>query len=447
MEPPAARRHFALSAREATPGQGASQPAPGETIRILTRGDENVANERLAGNLSKMAAIRFLSWTHLISSVLIPFFREWGRLSFTTILVLQAWFMFWSFLLEVPTGAVADRFGRRISIAAGGLIAASASLLYASAPRLSVFLAAEWLFACAVTLFSGADEALVYDTLKALGRAEEATRVISRLESFKLAGIVCGALAGGLVAARAGVRAPMLVQALPLGMSGLLALSLAEPPTSEGRDRSSSTSYAAVLLGGMDYLRRNSKLLGLVLDMVFNSMVAWLILWLYQPQLQRVGIPLAAFGAVHAGMSLAQITLLARVDRLEGLLGGRRRLWRVTSLIPALCYFGLSFTISPALSIGLILLTSACGLARPPLFSGEFNKLIPSERRATVLSAISAARTLCIGLIYPAIGAILDRSLPWTFLLLGFLGLAAAIGAAAPEASGGNFRAPEPRHG
>jgi hypothetical protein len=44
----------------------------------------------------------------------VPVFREWGRLSFTAIFALQAWFMLMSFLLEVPTGTVADRFGRRV---------------------------------------------------------------------------------------------------------------------------------------------------------------------------------------------------------------------------------------------------------------------------------------------------------------------------------------------
>ena len=386
-----------------------------------------MAIEKLAGNLRKMAAIRFLSCTYLISSVLIPFFREWGRLSFTAILVLQAWFMIWSFLLEVPTGAVADRFGRKISIAAGGMVACCASLLYASSPSLTVFFAAEWLGACAIALFSGADEALVYDTLKALGRAGEATPVISRLESFKLAGIVAGAISGGLVAAWAGVRAPMFFQAVPLGLSGLLALSLVEPPCSEGMNRPASTSYLGVLLGGMAYLRRNSELHRLVLDMVTNGMVAWLVLWLYQPQLQRVGIPLAAFGAVHSGISLVQIAVLTRVEQLERLLGGRRRLWQITALIPPLCYLALWVTTNPALSIALILIASACGLARPPLFSGAFNNLIPSERRATVLSAISATRTLGIGLLYPVVGAILDRSLPWTFAFLGVLGLMATF--------------------
>ena len=93
----------------------------------------------LEGNIPKLAALRFLCWMHLMSAVIIPFFREWGRLSFVQIFALQTWFMLACFLMEVPTGAVADRFGRKVSVACGGFLLAAASLLYGSFPHLAVF--------------------------------------------------------------------------------------------------------------------------------------------------------------------------------------------------------------------------------------------------------------------------------------------------------------------
>src|SRR5512139_508468 len=137
----------------------------------------------LAGNILKLAALRFLCWMHLMSAVIIPFFREWGRLSFIQIFALQTWFMLMSFLMEVPTGAVADRFGRKVSVACGGFLLAAASILYGAFPHLAVFVVAETLFAVAITLVSGADEALAYDSLLAQGREAEASRVMARLEA------------------------------------------------------------------------------------------------------------------------------------------------------------------------------------------------------------------------------------------------------------------------
>jgi len=385
----------------------------------------------LEGNLPKMAAVRFLCWMHWMSAVIVPFFRDWGRLSYTQIFALQAWFMLANFLLEVPTGAVADRFGRRVSVGLGGLGLGVATLLYASVPWLPMFVLAETLFALALTLISGADEALVYDSLLALGREAEATRIMSRLEAWKLGGIFAGALLGALAAARLGVRAPLLIQAVPMALSGLVALTLVEPP----RVRDSPDErrgYLRLISGGLHHFRQAPELRALALDQVACSTVASLVFWLYQPQLMRGSVPLAAFGVVHAGMGLGQILFLARVPLLERLSGGRVRLLRLTAWLPAVCLLVLAATAQPVVSIGLILLATVAGAGRVPLFSGALNARIPSERRATVLSAVSAARTLLIGVLYPAIGAILDRSLPGALVFVGLAGVVAAVFAAAP---------------
>ena len=49
-------------------------------------------------------------------SVLVLFFTEWGGITLQQALILQSWFMGWMFLLEIPTGTVADYFGRKISL-------------------------------------------------------------------------------------------------------------------------------------------------------------------------------------------------------------------------------------------------------------------------------------------------------------------------------------------
>ena len=395
----------------------------------------------LEGNVLKLAALRFLCWMHFMSAVIIPFFREWGRLSFVQIFALQTWFMLMSFLMEVPTGAVADRFGRKVSVTCGAFLLAAASLLYGSFPHLAVFVVAEAVFAVAVSLISGADEALAYDSLLAVGREGEASRVMARLEAAKLAGILAGALVGSVVASLLGVRWPMLLQAFPLGLSGLIALALVEPPR-EKREAAAGGGYLRLLSGGLHHFRTAPELRALAIDQVACSTVAWLVIWLYQLQLARVGVPLAAFGVVHAAMGLGQIAFLSRVARVERAVGGRARLARLTALVPALAMLGLAAATGIAASVALIVAAATAGLGRPPLFSGPVNRLIPSEQRATVLSAVSAARTLSVALVYPAVGAMLDRSLVAALLFVGVLGLAAAAFARAPARL---FEEPGPR--
>jgi len=386
----------------------------------------------LARNPGLLAAIRFLFFLHFVSSVLIPFLRDWGGLSYLEILLLNAWFMGWSFLLEVPTGVVADRFGRRISLALAGAAASVAALVLAAAPRYPLFLLGEVLFAAATALLSGADEALLYDSLRALGREEQATRSMSRLEVWKLAGIVVGALTGGPLAATLGLRAPLLLQAAPAALAAALALALVEPPHAPGLSR---PRVGELLLGGLRLLRAQPVLRSLALDLVASASLAWLVIWLYQPQLERVGVPLALFGTVHAAMCLGQIGFLAGAARFERLLGGRRRLLRLAALLPGFAYLALAAASDVATVVGAIVLAATFGLSRPVLFSGALNRHIPSAQRATVLSSISMLRTLAIALVNPIAGLLADRSMRGALVVLGVAAIVVAfVTGARPQA-------------
>jgi hypothetical protein len=173
----------------------------------------------------------------------------------------------------------------------------------------------------------------------------------------------------------------MLLQAVPLGLSGLVALTLAEPP--RGReDAAERGSYLRLLSGGLHHFREAPELRALALDQVACATVAWLVIWLYQLQLGRVGVPLAAFGVVHAAMGLGQIALLSRIARVERAVGGKARLVRLTALVPALAMLGLAATSGVATSIVLIVAAATAGLGRPPLFSGPINRLMSTVKCA-----------------------------------------------------------------
>src|SRR5258708_34388272 len=79
-------------------------------------------------------AFAFFRNLSFYSAVLIPFFTLWGHISLGQTQLLQSWSMLWIFLLEVPTGVIADRFGRKYALALGSIIVAVAVLIYGSLP-------------------------------------------------------------------------------------------------------------------------------------------------------------------------------------------------------------------------------------------------------------------------------------------------------------------------
>jgi MFS family permease len=66
-----------------------------------------------------------------------------GRRQFSQVLFLNSWYMFCVFVLEIPTGTVADFFGRKISIFLGSVVYILAVIVYVSYPNFYVFLAGE----------------------------------------------------------------------------------------------------------------------------------------------------------------------------------------------------------------------------------------------------------------------------------------------------------------
>ncbi len=371
---------------------------------------------RLSRNVALVCAIRLLFWTHFVSAILVPFFRDWGGVGLDRILLLNAWFMLWGFALEVPTGAVADRFGRKASATLGYALGAAAVLVYVSAPRFEVFLAAEVVMALSYALISGAEDALLYDSLASLGRTGDAQRIASRAESLKLAGIVLGALGGAWLSGVVGLRATMALQAVPMGLAALLGLALFEPPQHGAR---AAVRWAQIVRDGIGHLRRTPALRRIALDLVGVNALAFLMIWLYQPLLEAAGIGQRWFGVVHVGLCLGQIAVLQGAARLAGALGAQRELLAVLALGAGAAFLALGLARSPWAVVPLAVVAMGFGLGRAPLMFAELNAHIPSERRATVLSGVSMLRTLAIVLANGAAALGTRASLHGTVLAAG----------------------------
>jgi len=370
-------------------------------------------------NIGKMYLMKLLYNMYFYSAVIVPFYTEWGGLKFSRILFLNAWFMFWNFLLEIPTGSVADFLGRKVSLVLGCIIGAAGVLIYASYPHLLVFLFAEVTLSLSYTLISGADEALVYDSLKEINQTHISKKVFSRMESLKLTGIVIGAISGGFIAKHLGLRMPMILQAIPLAIAGVLAASLKEPQVSPKNLTVSFSTYRKILADGVKYFWRCKILKLLTLDMVMVFSFAWIIIWFYQALLKNAGVDIAYFGIVHAFMSLSQILIINNFIRLEKWLGSKKRLLFLSAFLTGAAFILLGMTSYAPVVIAGIFLCAGFGLSRGPLFSSYMNKYIPSDKRATILSTTSMLRTFSIVVVNTVSGLLADWSIPNTLLALG----------------------------
>ena len=379
----------------------------------------------LLTKIQKLYLVHFLLKLHFIGGVLIPFLTDFGKISFTQIMILQSWFMFWIFIFEIPTGAIADFFGRRNSMVLSGVITAAAAIIYASYPNFYVFLAGELLWALAAALMSGADTAMVYDTLKEEKREKQSKEILSRYESFGLAGIFIGSPVGSIIAATLGVRAPMFLMAIPMLLGSALLLTTSEPKNFKTAKKE---SYIKILRDGISFFSGHKILKVLALDLVVVAALAWMMIWLFQPLLKESGVPVLYYGFVHAGFVLAQIFVLNKISQTERLFGGRKNFLFFSTILTGTAFLLSGITKIIPLVLLSIFVIGAFGLTRRPVMDSYVNKYIPTAKRATILSTISMLRGMIIAALYLVVGFAVDRfSLSYTLLAIGGLLVAFAF--------------------
>lgn len=381
-------------------------------------------------NVRRVYLWKVLTSLHFFAGVLIPFFTQWGGISLRQVLWLQTWFMLWIVVLEVPTGAVADRYGRRTSLICATLCVISAVAYYVTHHGLAHFMVAEFLWACAAAFSSGADEAIAYDSLKAEGAAGASKAALARLGTAEIFAIACAAPVGSYVAWRWGLSAPLALSLIPFTLALPVALSMIEPP----REREEKIGYWETLTRGTRYFVGHRILRALAFDSVTIWCFSFMIIWLYQPRLKELGVPLIWFGFVTTGMTLFQSLVLMNIERVERLLGGPRRYLTLSALIPGLAYLALAFSPSPFFSVPMIVLIAGFGLSRSAILNNYMHKHVDSSRRATVLSAVGMARQLFTASVYPLVGWTAEKSLTWTFAGLGAAALACLAASSVEEA-------------
>lgn len=358
------------------------------------------------------------------SAVLVPFFTDWGHISIFQVQILQSWFAIWVFILEVPTGAVADKIGRKHSLTLGSSLIALATVVYGSIPSFSIFLLAEFIFAVGYALNSGADQALLYDTLKTQGREGESKVIMGKSDAIMLAGMMVAAPLGSLIASRWGLNAPQLLTAIPMLIAASIAWSIKEPII---HSDSQSQSYKEILLHGFSQIRHHPVIRTLALDSVVVASAAYFIVWFYQPYMTSLGISIIYFGLAHAGLLLSEIIVSSNFAFFERFLGVGKAYLKNSAILVTLSFILAALYQSIFSLIVLITIGGGIGYTRATYISSIANKHISSKHRATILSSIGMIRRLSLVPLNPAIGYIASFSLPLAFIIISFFPLSSLL--------------------
>ena len=132
--------------------------------------------------------------------------------------------------VEVPTGWFADVCGHRVSLILGSVLQIAGMLFCWLGRGVGGLLAASLLVALGDAFRSGADQALLYRSCRAIGREAAFQAVEARSRFAQLVALVALVLAGGAVVGAWGFAAGWLVETALSACGLIIACGMAEPP-------------------------------------------------------------------------------------------------------------------------------------------------------------------------------------------------------------------------
>lgn len=327
---------------------------------------------------------------------------------------------FWILLivLEVPTGAIADRWGRKVSLSYGALVNTIAVLVFGLASNFGILLASYLVWAAAFTLYSGADSAFVYDSLRATGRENDFQKIWGRARAVQAVGAILGLGLGAPLADFINLWVPVVASGGLMGIAWLVSFSFKEPPRLE--EGQQQESYLAVTKNAfrVAFERPTVRMLMLLMAVVMGIGVSMIIL--QQPFLSSHDVQYRWFGAfLMPGqfLSIAGALLAYRIVIAIGVS-------RIVALMPLV-------VMGTAVGLGAVDHVAAFAFYPPTtlmfamsyvVMADYLNRRIPSATRATVLSIQNMLFSLIVGVTEIVLTVIGDwRGLPtayWTAAVL-----------------------------
>ena len=373
---------------------------------------------QLEKNFQRILVLSFFQVFLVLMPIIVLFFESRG-LTLPEIFLLQAWFAAVVLVMEAPSGYLADLLGRKRVIVAGTFFigVGQSILLFAEGFwQLALF---ESCLGLGLSLVSGSDLALLYDTELALHEdAHRKRKAVRRLfttqnVSEALAAVTCSVLLLW------SMEAAVYAQVAGGWVAFLLTFGLVEPPVTRLARDSHLQNIRTVL--------RHLLLNGPVLRLTFLALSVWALttmfaIWLLQKHWQQLGIGIIHFGYLWGALTFISAVAGRYALSLEDRLGSTAMLL-IVGIGPVIGYVGLG-ALGAVGGVLVSVVFFACRGFGHVVLSDALNKRVSSEFRATANSFANLGFRAAFALTAPLVaGALSLWGMETTFLLLAGMSL------------------------
>ena len=364
----------------------------------------------LKHNIIKLYLLKAVKWFMIVMPIIVLFFESKG-LSLTQIMILQGTYSLFVALFEIPSGFFADIYGRKNSLVIGSIFLFLGYVIFSFFSGFNEFLFAEILLGIGGSLISGADSAILYDTLLEIKEEDEYTKIEGRTYAIgNFSEGIAGVLGGFL--AMTSINMPVYIQTIVMFLSIPIAMTLVEPKSSYKLAK----SFSSIITVVKDTFIYQRKLRWYIVYSSSMGIATLSIAWFVQPFLMEIDTPIIYYGIIWAFLNFT-----AGITSYYSYLFNNHNLLIYISLIMITSLILLGFNISYFGLIFIILIYLLRGVITPKL-RNLINMNSTSERRATVLSLRSFVIRISFAVIAPILGYISDSSdLSLVFYVLAFI--------------------------
>ncbi|MCK3684881.1 MFS transporter [Maribellus sp. YY47] len=372
-------------------------------------------------NIPRLYLIKISKWFNMVMPVVVLFYQDNG-MGMHEIFVLKAIYSVAIVTMEIPSGWMADVWGRKKTLILGSILGSAGFFLYSLSYGFWAFAMAEIILGIGHSFVSGADSALLYDSLKADNKSDKYIREEGKITSVGNFAEAIAGVVGGLLAA-VSLRMPFYFQFAVAAIAIPSALTLIEPRIHSKEHIHSMKKLVSNIR--KTFVSNPDLRISILLSSVTGT-ATLTFAWFVQPFFKAINLPVEFFGIFWTALNLTVGVSSVFAYKAEVFLGRKWSILLVITLLAAgyifagisISYWGLVF---------LFMFYLVRGIATP-IFKNYINQYTESEVRATMLSVRNFVIRIAFAGIGPLLGWITDNiSLNAALFLSGIIYLVSSL--------------------
>lgn len=366
----------------------------------------NRRNKRLEKNIAADYVFCFLRNFDIASAIWVLYMIYRG-LPLWQIGIVEGIFHVTSFLLEVPSGALADLFGRKRVVIFGRILYIVSAVIQLFSTNVYTFSLAFIISAASYNMNSGSEEALLYDSMKLLGREKEYIGVNSRLNMILEVSSALATFIGGILAEYSYHLCYLAVVVIAL-LSMIPAFLFTEPEMEKSisKREKEKISFRTHFRTCADILKKNREVTKILLYYPVVTTFCTVVYFYGQEFFSEYGLNKIQISVIMLIMGVFSCLGAWSSEKMLKVFGGKTKyLASVGMGVAILVMSGEQLAVSV---LGFVVANFACSMLYP-IQSAELNAKIPSEQRATLISVDSMIFSIAMILFFPTCGFVADR--------------------------------------